>query len=97
MPFKECSAVSLREEFCRLALAPGANRSALCRRYGISRKTGYKWLHRCDAQGVVGLQDRPRRPHSSPRKTPAEMETQVLDQRAEYPCWGGRKLKRVLE
>jgi transposase InsO family protein len=88
--------VSLREEFCRLALQPGVNRSELCRRYGVSRKTGYKWLHR-GAEGISGLQDRSRRPHTSPRKTASEMETQVLDQRAEYPCWGGRKLKRVLE
>ena len=97
MPFKECSAVSLREEFCLEALAPGANRSELCRRYGISRKTGYKWLHRCNAEGAAGLRDRSRRPRGHPRKTAAEIEVQVLDQRTEHPCWGGRKLKRVLE
>jgi transposase InsO family protein len=97
MPFKDCSAVSLREEFCRLALEPGANRSALCRCYGISRKAGYKWLRRLGAEGVAGLEDRSRRPHRSPERTSTEMEAMVLEQRADYPCWGGRKLKRVLE
>ncbi len=96
MPFKECSLMSLREEFCRLALEGGANRSELCRSYGISRKTGYKWLQR-HAEGEAGLRDRSRRPHHSPGKTSAEMEAKVLEQREEHPCWGGRKLRRVLE
>jgi transposase InsO family protein len=97
MPFKECSAMSLREEFCRLALEPGANRSELCRAYGISRKTGYKWLKRHAAKGVAGLEDRSRRPHCSPNRTLAEMEAKVLGQRETHPSWGGRKLKRFLE
>lgn len=97
MPFKECSAMSLREEFCRLAMESGANVSALCRSYGISRKAGYKWLRRFEAEGVAGLEGRSRRPRSSPDKTTAEIEAMVLDRRAAYPCWGGRKLKRVLE
>ena len=47
MPFKECSIVSQREEFCRLALAPDANMRAVCRRFGIgSPRIGYKWRER---------------------------------------------------
>jgi transposase InsO family protein len=97
MPFRECSTVSLRDEFCCLALEAGANRSELCRSYGISRKTGYKWLARYEAAGVAGLHDRSRRPQSSPNQTPATMEADVLELRGKHPCWGGRKLKRVLE
>jgi len=97
MPFKECSTVSLRAEFCRLAQQEGANRSALCRGYGISRQTGYKWLERHDQAGLAGLSDRSHRPHCSPGRTPAAMEEQVLELREEHPCWGGRKLKRALE
>ena len=57
MPFKECSLVMEREEFCRLALTEGANRRELCRRFGISPSIGYKWLDRYREQGDVGLQD----------------------------------------
>jgi len=46
MPFQEQSIMSQREEFARLASQAGANMAELCRRYGISRFTGYKWLHR---------------------------------------------------
>jgi transposase len=46
MPWQEQSTMSLRQEFCVLARAEGANTSELCRRLGISRKTGYKWLAR---------------------------------------------------
>jgi len=50
-----------REEFCRLALVEGANRRALCRRFGIAPATGYKWLARFAAAGRAGLADGARR------------------------------------
>jgi transposase-like protein len=46
MPWKDVSVMKQREEFVRLALLEGSNRSELCRRFGISRETGYKWLKR---------------------------------------------------
>ena len=81
-------------EFVRLASAAGANVSALCRRFGISRKTGHKWLTRQRTEG--DLRDRPRRPGRSPGRTPPPMERAVLALRAERPSWGGRKLRRRL-
>ena len=80
-----------REEFARLARQPLANVSELCRRFGISRKTGYKWLSREDGQ------DRSRRPKTSPARTPPELEAQVLAVRAQHPAWGARKIAWVLE
>src|SRR5208282_4964444 len=53
MPWRELSIMDQREEFVRLALAPGANRSELCRRFGISRDKGYKWLKRYRGEGRV--------------------------------------------
>lgn len=79
-----------REEFIRLASQPDANISELCRRYGISRKTGYKWLARDE------LEDRSRRPHSTPSRTASELESKVLAVRAQHPAWGGRKIAHVL-
>lgn len=55
MPWKECDSMSLREEFASLAMSESANISFLCRRFGISRKTGYKWLHRYREQGCDGF------------------------------------------
>ena len=89
--------MSQREEFCRLALRPEANVSELCRRFGVSRTTGYKWLERYREQGVEGLADRSRRPYGSSGRTPAELEAEVLGVRRDHPVWGGRKIRRVLE
>ena len=83
-----------RMEFVSLAGMAGANVSRLCRRFGISRKTGYKWLARVAAGS--GLEDRSRRPRGSPRRTPASAEAMVLGLRDSQPSWGGRKLHRRL-
>ena len=61
MPWLEASVMELREEFVGLAMAPGANVSDLCRRFGIDRGTGRKWLDRYKAEGSSGLADRSRR------------------------------------
>jgi transposase InsO family protein len=97
MPFKEFSIMSRREELCRLADLPGANLSELSRRFGVSRTTAYEWLGRYRAGGEAGLYDRSRRPKFSPSKTSAALEARVLALREEAPCWGGRKLRRLLQ
>jgi transposase InsO family protein len=79
-----------REEFVGLASQADAKLSELCRRFQISRKTGYKWLARDD------LADRSRRPKSSPTRTEPGLESRVLALRAEHPAWGGRKIAHVL-
>jgi len=90
------SVVELRREFVSLALQEGANVSELCRRFEISRKTGYKWLGRSLAEGE-SLADRSRRPLQSPTRTPAALEAKVVSLRREHPAWGGRKLRHRLE
>ena len=97
MCWKESDRVSLRAEFVRLASADGANRSQLCVRFGISRKTGYKWLSRWTEEGDDGLADRSRRPNESPGKTTAAMERCVLKVRQRHPSWSGRKIRRRLQ
>lgn len=93
MPWKEVSAMSQRLEFVTLAAAENANIRHLCRCYGISSATAYKWLHRFQSLGVNGLVDHSRRPHHSPSRSPAEMEAAVVDLRRKHPAWGGRKLR----
>ena len=98
MPWEDRSVIDQREEFVRLALAPGADRSELCRRYGVSRSNGYKWLQRYLAEGRAGLFERSRRPRHSPWRTPAAVEAEVLRIREKSNnAWGGRKIERVLQ
>lgn len=70
--------------------------SALCRRFGISRKTGYKWLRRFEAEGSAGLTDQSRRPRASPNKTPSRVEAAVCAVRRAHPAWSGYKIRHVL-
>lgn len=97
MPWKETTPMSQRDAFIKQAKAAGANISALCRAYGISRKTAYKWLKRERESGAAGLEDQSRRPKHSPRRTEAGMEAQILAVRGTYPDWGGSKLRKVLQ
>lgn len=94
MPFR--SKQEAREELCRLALAPGANRRALCRQHQVEPWILYKWLDRYRREGFAGLSDRSRRPLSSPTKTTAEVEASVLAVRRENSAWGGRKIAASL-
>ena len=68
MPWKVSSTMSTRHEFVLMAAQPKANIRALCRHFGMSSATAYKWLDRFHNEGVPGLADRSRRPHHSPQK-----------------------------
>ena len=85
-----------RAEFVSLARVEGQEFKAACSRFGISRKTGYKWLRRFEREGESGLLDRSRRPNDSPEKSSSKVEAIVLKLRAKNPCWGGRKLRARL-
>ena len=97
MVWKVSCVMSVREEFAALSVAGGANVRELCRRFGVSPKTGYKWIARFRAGGKAGLADRSRRPAVSPGETSAGMVGLIVALRAKHPAWGGRKLKRRLE
>jgi len=97
MPWRELSVMGQREEFVRLALMPGANKSELCRRFGITRSNGYKWIERYTAKGRAGLVERSRRPYGSPQRTLEPVEAEVLRIRARSNgAWGGRKIASVM-
>jgi transposase InsO family protein len=64
----------------------------LCALYGISRKTGYKWVNRYLTHGPAGLEDQPRRPRSSPTATPEHIVAALLEARQRHPSWGGKKI-----
>ena len=96
MPWGAMSTKALREEFVRLSAFEGSTIRELCRRFGISPKTGYKWLSRARAGGEAWAADRSRRPCASPLRCPPAIEAAVLAVRAAHPAWGGRKIAAVL-
>jgi transposase InsO family protein len=97
MPFQEMSIMSVKLEFALQAIQEETNMEELCERYEISRTTGYKYRSRFLVGGIDGLQERSRRPSSSPSRTPPGVEELVIEIRQEHPAWGGRKIKRRLE
>lgn len=97
MPFTGVSVMDLKREFIRLAQIDGVNKCELFRRFEISASLGYRLLARYRAEGEAGLEERSRRPLTSPRRTPEPIEAEVLAVRGENPCWGGRKLAKVLK
>ena len=97
MPWKVGTLMSAREEFIALALTDGANMSELCRRMGISRKTGYKTLRRYAESGANGLQDRSHRTHTCPHRTSREMEDRIIALRLAHPGKGAHVLHRMLQ
>jgi putative transposase len=92
MPWEAVSVMDQREAFVRDCLASRFSVSDACRRYGISRKTGYKWLSRFLAHGRQDLGDRSRRPRRSPSATPTELVQGIVAMRGKHPTWGAKKL-----
>ena len=96
MPWEEVSIMSQRREFVELSQREEVNRRELCRQFGVSPTTGYKWLERYHVGGEAALADLSRRPHHSPGRTGPEIEELVLKVRDAHPAWGGRKLRSWL-
>lgn len=94
MPWKDKTVEELRKEFVEAA-ERCENFSALCREFGITRATGYKWVDRYEKQ--EGLTDRSRRPKTTANKTPEETELQIVQTRSLHPGWGAKKIKKALE
>ena len=88
--------MSQKLAFIEKAVAAGANISALCRDYGISRQTGHKWLRRFRAQGYDALSEQSRRPHTSPLSTAEEVIVRILELRDRHWSWGPDKISRIL-
>ena len=99
MPWRETSPVNERRHFIDAHQRGELGIAELCRRFGISRKTGYKWLERFYADGAddeEALRDRSRRPHSHPRSVPTWLEEAIVHARQQRPHWGPKKLRAVL-
>src|SRR5688572_622066 len=92
MPFEETSVTQARMRFVLACLDREDSMSELCRRHGISRRVGYKWLGRYEELGTAGLADRSRASRTHPNGVEAGVERRILAMRARHSTWGARKL-----
>lgn len=96
MPWRIADPMSIRLEFVAEVLARRRPVAALCVQYGISEKTGYKWLARFRSHGPAGLADAPHTAHRCPHQTPGVQRELLCAARRAHPTWGARKLRAAL-
>lgn len=92
MPWSEVTVVHQRTRFVADIERGVFSMTELCRRYGISRPTGYLWRERYLEEGPRGLHDRSHRPRSCPHATPAVVWERIREARQRHPRWGPKKL-----
>jgi transposase InsO family protein len=96
MPWARTDQMSERVKFVAAHLRGEDSFTDLCQDFGISRKTGYKWLQRFEAEGPTALKDRSRAPHRHPQATPEHIVEAIVSLRRRHPRWGPKKLGVVL-
>jgi transposase InsO family protein len=97
MPWKVSGVVEQREFFVEEYESEEWTMAELCRRYEISRETGYKWVRRYQREGMKGLHDLSRAPHWHPNHTAVRIEKQIVELRRKHASWGPRKLRAYLQ
>ena len=92
LPWKETCSDTEQIDFIQRWRGGGVTFIELCRQFGVSRRTGYKRLHRFQSYGWEGLGDRSRAPHHHPNRTPSAVAQQLITAREAHPTWGPKKL-----
>jgi transposase InsO family protein len=93
MPWKECAVIEERFRFIDDWQSQDWNLAELCRHYGVTRATGYKWLERYQKAGLDGLGDQSRAPLRHPNALSSAIEDVVIALRAQHPSWGAPKIR----
>jgi len=96
MPWQGVCPMELRMKLVNALLADDDSMTALCEEYGVSRKTGYKWLARFRAEGPGGLAERSRAPHVVPWAVTQAQAEAIIGLRRQHPSWGPKKLRAKL-
>ena len=97
MPWSQTTPMHQKTLFIAVHLRGNRSIVELCADYGISRKTGYRWIDRFIRRGPAGLEDRSRRPAHLPSATPPAVVDALLDLRRRHPTWGAKKLLAILK
>src|SRR5687768_17204242 len=92
MPWIKADVMHQRRLFVNAVFEQRLTVTKLCELFDISRKSGYKWLDRCNEEGFAGLADKSRRPHSNSRAVPDDVVRRLLRVRDQHPSWGARKI-----
>jgi transposase InsO family protein len=94
MPWKETQKMDQKIEFAMKAVS-AESFSELCREYGISRKTGYKWRERFVSQGMAGMEDASRRPQGHSSELGEEVVCRIVRLKEAHRHWGARKIREL--
>jgi len=97
MSWKETCAVEERMRFMMAVEKGEESFAAICRRFDVSRRIGYKWLSRFEEEGAAGLFDRSRAPRHHPQAVAANIAERCLEVRRAHPTWGPVKVRAYLE
>ena len=89
--------MKIRDEFIQHALDGRFPVTALCNAYGVSEKTGHKWLRRFKEEGRGGLADRSHVAHELPHKVSIAVRSEILSLREKHPTWGPRKIRAIMK
>ena len=92
MPWMKAEPMTERVQFIAALESERYAMSELCERFGISRKTGYKWKARYRSEGPAGLEEHSRAPKHSPQRISAELKELLLEVKRRRPTWGPRKV-----
>lgn len=93
MPWKETCAMDEKRAFIDAWLSGAFGISELCRRFGVSRVTGYRWIERFKRDGAAGLEARSSAAHCHPNATPPAVVQQIVHLKQRHPSWGPLKLR----
>ena len=96
MPWKNVSPKEEKQRFVSLAQSGHFTVSELCKEFGISRKSGHKWLGRYASGGMAGLEARSRAPRQVTSRTEEAVERIIVSEKRLHPTWGPKKIQRVL-
>lgn len=96
MAWRTANVKDQRIEFVVRLSGEKKNLSAVCKDFGISLTTGYRWWKRFQKDGISSMEEQSRRPHHIPGRTPIQVEQRVVELRRARPDWGARKLQELL-
>jgi transposase len=85
-----------KQRFINLAQSGRFTVSELSEEFGITRKTGHKWLLRYAGGGMKGLEERSRAPKKVSNRTSEEVERLIVSEKRQHMTWGPKKIQRVL-
>lgn len=97
MSWQTKSVMEQREKFIMMWKSNNYTVTALCKSFGISRRTGYNLINKYKKLGDQCFEDRSKVPTNTPHKTPIEIEEKIVELRRKHETWGARKFKKLLE